>query len=148
MKSMLFALVLLLFSYLLKDLGDEMGLTQYVISVVEPVVNKHWLPLAVFLALGLIAFTTGNSWGLYAIAVPLVVPLAHDLGCNIWLCIGAVISAGTFGAHACFYSDATILAAQGAECNNYQHGITQLPFALISFTITCIVYIIMGHMIA
>lgn len=148
MKSMLFALVLLLFSYLLKDLGDEMGLTQYVISVVEPVVNKNWLPLAVFLSLGLIAFTTGNSWGLYAIAVPLVVPLAHDLGCNTWVCIGAVISAGTFGAHACFYSDATILAAQGAECNNYQHGITQLPFALISFTITCIAYIILGHTIA
>lgn len=148
MKSMLFALVLLLFSYLLKDLGDEMGLTQYVISVVEPVVNKNWLPLAVFLSLGLIAFTTGNSWGLYAIAVPLVVPLAHDLGCNVWVCIGAVISAGTFGAHACFYSDATILAAQGAECNNYQHGITQLPFALISFTITCIAYIILGHTIA
>jgi tetracycline resistance efflux pump len=148
MKSMFFALVLLLFSYLLKDLGDEMGLTQYVISAVEPVVNKHWLPLAIFLSLGLIAFTTGNSWGLYAIAVPLVVPLAHDLGGNIWLCIGAVISAGAFGAHACFYSDATILAAQGAECNNYQHGITQLPFALISFTITCIIYIILGYTIA
>ncbi|ULQ55377.1 hypothetical protein KJS94_12065 [Flavihumibacter rivuli] len=148
MKSMLFALVLLLFSYLLKELGDQMGMTQYVIRSVEPLVSKQWLPLVIFLTLGLISFTTGNSWGLYAIAIPLVIPLAHELDCNVWLCIGAIVSAGAFGAHACFYSDATILAAQGAECNNFQHGITQLPFALISFTLTCLVYILLGYTIA
>jgi tetracycline resistance efflux pump len=145
MKSMLFALVLLLLSYLLKNLGDEMGLTQYIIEVVSPNVSRQLLPLAIFLSLGLVAFTTGNSWGLYAIAIPLVIPLAATLHCNVWLCIGAVVSAGAFGAHACFYSDATILAAQGAECNNYEHGITQLPFALISFALSCVAYVAMGY---
>jgi Na+/H+ antiporter NhaC len=144
MKSMLFALVLLLLSYLLKNIGDEMGLTQYIIQVVSPNVSRHFLPLAIFISLGIVAFTTGNSWGLYAIAIPLVIPLAAALHCNIWLCIGAVVSAGAFGAHACFYSDATILAAQGAECNNYEHGITQLPFALVSFSLSCVAYIAMG----
>lgn len=148
MKSMLFALVLLLLSYLLKNIGDEMGLTQYIISVVSPNVSKHFLPLAIFISLGVVAFTTGNSWGLYAIAIPLVIPLAADLHCNIWLCIGAVVSAGAFGAHACFYSDATILAAQGSECNNYEHGITQLPFALVSFALSCVAYVAMGFWVA
>jgi len=148
MKSMIFALVLLLLSYLLKNIGDEMGLTQYIIQVVSPNVNKHFLPLAIFISLGIVAFTTGNSWGLYAIAIPLVIPLAAALHCNIWLCIGAVVSAGAFGAHACFYSDATILAAQGAECNNYQHGITQLPFALVSFALSCLAYVAMGFWVA
>ena len=148
MKSMLFALVLLLLSYLLKNIGDEMGLTQYIISVVLPNVSKHFLPLAIFISLGVVAFTTGNSWGLYAIAIPLVIPLAAALHCNIWLCIGAVVSAGAFGAHACFYSDATILAAQGSECNNYEHGITQLPFALVSFALSCLAYVGMGFWVA
>ena len=147
MKSMLFALVLLLLSYLLKNLGDEMGLTQYILEVVTPNVSRQMLPLAIFISLGLVAFTTGNSWGLYAIAIPLVIPLSAALHCNVWLCIGAVVSAGAFGAHACFYSDATILAAQGAECNNFQHGITQLPFALISFTLSCVAYVVMGYLI-
>ncbi len=148
MKSMLFALVLLLLSYLLKNIGDEMGLTQYIIEVVSPNVSRQFLPLAIFLSLGIVAFTTGNSWGLYAIAIPLVIPLAATLHCNIWLCIGAVVSAGAFGAHACFYSDATILAAQGAECNNYEHGITQLPFALVSFSLCCVAYVAMGYWVA
>ena len=146
MKSMFFALVLLLLSYLLKNLGDEMGLTQYILEVVTPNVSRQLLPLAIFLSLGLVAFTTGNSWGLYAIAIPLVIPLSAALHCNIWLCIGAVVSAGAFGAHACFYSDATILAAQGAECNNFEHGITQLPFALISFALSCVAYVALGYL--
>ena len=148
MKSMFFALVLLLLSYLLKNLGDEMGLTQYILEVVTPNVSRQMLPLAIFISLGLVAFTTGNSWGLYAIAIPLVIPLSAVLHCNVWLCIGAVVSAGAFGAHACFYSDATILAAQGAECNNFEHGITQLPFALISFTLSCVAYVVMGYVIS
>ncbi len=147
MKSMLYALVLLVLSYVLKNLGDDMGLTQYVINSVDGNVTAAFLPLVIFLTLGAIAFATGNSWGLYAIAIPMVIPLATALSCDIWLCIGAVVSAGAFGAHACFYSDATILASQGTECNNYEHGITQLPFALISFSITCIVYIVLGHVI-
>lgn len=145
MKSMLFALVLLVMSYILKDLGDQMGLTQYVIAKVSPVVSPQLLPVTIFVALGFIAFTTGNSWGLYAIAIPMVVALSQQMGVNSWLAIGAVISAGAFGAHACFYSDATILAAQGTECNNYEHAITQLPFALISFILCCAVYIALGY---
>ncbi|MFN0274425.1 MAG: Na+/H+ antiporter NhaC family protein [Chitinophagales bacterium] len=147
MKSMLYALVLLVLSYVLKNLGDGMGLTQYVIDSVDGRVSKEFLPLIIFLTLGAIAFATGNSWGLYAIAIPLVIPLATALDCNMWLCIGAVVSAGAFGAHACFFSDATILASQGAECNNYEHGITQLPYALISFTLSCVIYVILGYTI-
>ena len=144
MKSMIYALVLLVLSYVLKNLGDQMGLTQYVIDSVEGRVAAGFLPLVIFLTLGAIAFATGNSWGLYAIAIPLVVPLAGALDVNIWLCIGAVVSAGAFGAHACFFSDATILASQGTECNNYAHAITQLPYALISFTLSCLIYLILG----
>jgi tetracycline resistance efflux pump len=147
LKSMTFALVLLVMSYILKNLGDDMGLTAYVIHSVQPLVSREFLPLAIFISLGLIAFTTGNSWGLYAIAIPMAIPLAHVLEANVWLCLGAVVSAGAFGAHACFYSDATILAASGTECNNYQHAITQLPFALISFSMACILYIILGYTI-
>jgi tetracycline resistance efflux pump len=143
-KSMLFALILLLFSYVLKNLGDEMGLTQFVIQSVTPIVSKQLLPIVIFVSLGAISFATGNSWGLYAIAIPMVAALSKEVGTDIWLCMGAVVSAGAFGAHACFYSDATILASQGTECNNYAHATTQLPFAMVSFLLACIVFLIMG----
>ncbi|MDC0067314.1 hypothetical protein OAL10_00745 [Gammaproteobacteria bacterium] len=45
--------------------------------------------------------------------------------------IGATLSASTFGSHACFYSDATILTAQATGCTPMQHALTQFPYALL-----------------
>jgi Na+/H+ antiporter NhaC len=45
------------------------------------------------------------------------------------LLIGATLSASTFGSHACFYSDATVLTAQATGCTPLQHALTQLPYA-------------------
>ena len=143
-NSMVYALAILMMSYVLKDVNDKMGLTQFVLHSVSPYVNKQLLPLLVFASLSVIAVTTGSSWGLYVVAIPLVVPLASQLGSNVLLNCGAIVSAGVFGSNACLYSDATILTAQSTECNNLENGIAQLPYALFSFGLSCLAYLILG----
>jgi Na+/H+ antiporter NhaC len=145
-KSMLFALAILVVSYILKNIGDEMGMTPYVIERIQGVVSRDYLPLLVFISLGAIAFATGSSWGIYAIAIPMVVPVATALDANIWAVLGAVISAGTLGAHACFFSDATILTATGTECNNIEHAFTQLPYAMAAAGLAIVCYLLVGWM--
>lgn len=147
-NSMVYALAILMMSYVLKDVNDKMGLTQYVLHAVGPYINKQFLPLIVFASLSLIAVTTGSSWGLYAVAIPLIVPLAQHLHSNVLLNCGAVVSAGVFGANACLYSDSTVLTAQSTECNNLDNGLAQLPFALLAFFLSCVVYLIFGYTIA
>jgi len=144
-NSMVFALAILMMSYVLKDVNDKMGLTQYVLHGVSPYVSKQLLPLLVFASLSLIAVTTGSSWGLYAVAIPLVVPLAQHLGSNVLLNCGAIVSAGVFGSNACLYSDATILTAQSTECNNLENGLTQMPYSFIAFGLSCVAYLIFGY---
>ena len=79
-NSMIYALAILMMSYVLKDVNDKMGLTQYVLNAVSPYVSKELLPVIVFASLSVISVTTGSSWGLYAVAIPIVVPLAQSLG--------------------------------------------------------------------
>ena len=147
-NSMVYALAILVMSYILKDVNDKMGLTQYVLHGVSPYMTKQVLPLVVFASLSVIAVTTGSSWGLYAVAIPLVVPLAHQLGSNTLLNCGAVVSAGVFGSNACLYSDATILTAQSTECNNLENGLIQLPYAILAFGLACVTYLILGFTLA
>ena len=146
-NSMIYALAILMMSYVLKDVNDKMGLTQYVLNGVSPYVSKQLLPVIVFVALSLISVTTGSSWGLYAIAIPLVVPLAINLHSNVLLNCGAVVSAGVFGANACLYSDATVLTAQSTECNNMEHGLSQLPYAFVAFGLSAVAYVVMGYVV-
>jgi Na+/H+ antiporter NhaC len=145
--SMLYALAILMMSYVLKDVNDKMQLTQYILHASSPYLNREFLPLIVFVSLSIISVTTGSSWGLYAIAIPLVVPLAQHFGSNVLLNCGAVISAGALGSNACLYSDATVLTAQSTECNNIDHGVSQLPYAFAGFALSCAVYVLLGFTI-
>ncbi|MCS6916760.1 MAG: Na+/H+ antiporter NhaC family protein [Chitinophagales bacterium] len=146
-NSMVYALALLVMSYVLKEVGDQMGLTSYVIEKVQPLISGQMLPAVLFLAMGMIAWATGSSWGLYAVVIPLVIPLAQSCGAHILLTLGAVVSAGVFGANACLFSDATILTAQATETNNVEHALSQLPYTLCAFTVSLLLYLFFGFVL-
>lgn len=116
--------------FLLKEVNDGLGLTAYLIQTVEPLMTPRLLPAVTFLTMSLVAFATASFWGIFAVAVPIVLPLAHAVGAEMPLVIGALVSASAFGSHACFYGDSTVLASRGAGCGVVEHALTQLPYAL------------------
>jgi Na+/H+ antiporter NhaC len=103
------------------------------------------LPVAIFLTMGLVSFLTGSNWGVFVIILPIVVSLGQSLNADMTLLIGATLSASTFGSHACFYSDATVLTAQATGCTPLQHAVTQLPYALIAAAVAALGYVVMGY---
>lgn len=143
-KSMLYALAIVVMSFVLKEVNEKLGLTPFVIESVSPWLNHSYLPVVAFISLALITFATGSFWGVYAISLPIIIPLAREMDVNIWLALGSVISAGAFGSHACFYGDATVLSASATGCNNMAHVLTQLPYTLIAGLITALIYVFLG----
>ncbi|MDG0970363.1 MAG: Na+/H+ antiporter NhaC family protein [Porticoccaceae bacterium] len=131
-KIMLPALIIVIVAFVFKDVNDQLGLANYVIDNVADSMTPVLLPLMVFVTMSFISFATGSSWGVFTIAIPVILPLAESLGVSIPLAIGAIVSASAFGSHACFYSDSTVLAAQGCGCNVMDHALTQIPYALIA----------------
>jgi Na+/H+ antiporter NhaC len=91
-----------------------------------------------------LSFATGSNWGVFVIVLPIVTSLTHTLGADMSLVIGATLSASTFGSHACFYTDATVLTAQATGCTPYQHAITQIPYALIAALVSVIGYLLIA----
>ena len=137
-KIMLPALTMVVMAFVFKEVNDQLGLATYVIENIAPLMTPLMFPALTFLAMALISFATGSSWGVFAIAIPIILPLAETVGVSIPLAIGALVSASAFGSHACFYSDATVLAAQGSGCDVMDHALTQIPYALIAASISCV----------
>ena len=137
-KIMVPALTIVVVAFMFKEVNDRLGLPSFVIESVTPHMTATMLPVVVFFTMALISFATGSSWGIFAIAIPIVLPLADNLGVSSPLAIGALISASAFGSHACFYSDATVLAAQGSGCGVMEHALTQIPYALIAAVLAAI----------
>ncbi|MGI2195599.1 Na+/H+ antiporter NhaC family protein [Shewanella baltica] len=143
-KSMLPAISTVIAAFVFKDVCDQLLLPQYVIESLSPFMTPKLLPAVVFLSMAILAFATGSSWGIFAVTIPIVMPLAQSVGADIPLVIGALLSASSFGSQACFYSDSTVLAAQGSGCNLVSHAVTQLPYALIAAVLAFIGFIVIA----
>lgn len=143
-KTMLPAICTVIAAFVFKDVCDKLLLPQYVIENLTPYMTAQMLPAIVFLAMAVLSFATGSSWGIFAVSIPIVMPLAYAVEADIPLVIGALLSASSFGSQACFYSDSTVLAAQGSGCNLVSHAVTQLPYALIAATLAFIGFILIA----
>ena len=143
-KSMVPVLAMLLTLFVFIEANDRIGLTPYVIEAVTPFMTAQLLPVVVFVTVSLLSFTTGSNWGVIAITMPIAFPLAQNFGVSIPLVMGALFSASAFGSHACFYSDSTVLSAQGAGCTTHEHAITQLPYALLGAAVAAILFVMVA----
>lgn len=143
-KTMLPAICTVIAAFVFKDISDQLGLPRYVIDNMAPYMTPQMLPALVFVSMALLAFSTGSSWGIFAVSIPIVMPLAVAVEADIPLVIGALLSASSFGSQACFYSDSTILAAQGSGCDLVSHAVTQLPYALIGAVLAFFGFIVLA----
>lgn len=140
-KTMIEPLGVLVAAFILKDVNDTLGLAPYVVETMQPILTPESLPAVIFASMALVSFMTGSNWGVFVIVLPIVTALATNLGADMKLVIGATLSASTFGSHACFYSDATVLTAQSSGCTPFQHAITQIPYAVIAAVISIVGYL-------
>ena len=141
-KSMVPVLAMLLTLFVFVEANDRLGLTPFVIDAVSPFMTAGMLPVVVFVTVSALSFTTGSNWGVIAITMPIAFPLAQTFDVSIPLVMGALFSASAFGSQACFYSDSTVLSAQGAGCATHQHAVTQLPYALLGAAVAAMLFIV------
>ncbi|MAI26067.1 MAG: Na+/H+ antiporter NhaC family protein [Myxococcota bacterium] len=145
-QTMVYPLAIVVMAFGLRFVNEELKLTEFVIGTLRPFMVSAFLPAVVFLALSVITFSTGSFWGVYAVSLPIVVPLAASMDVPMPLALGAVISAGAFGSHACFYGDASVLAASSSGCNLLAHVKTQIPYAVLSAAISTLGFLALGFL--
>ena len=128
----------------LKDAMDMINLPGYVIERTVDLFTPELFPAVTFIVVTMLVFGTGSSWGVPAVAIPIIVPLAFAVDANIPLTLGALLSATGFGCQACFYSSDLVLAAQVCGVTTAEHFKTQFPYAMGSAIIALIGFLIFG----
>ena len=148
-KSVVSAILILSLAYCINAISKTLGTSNYVISVTESWMTPVTLLALTFAVCAFMAFFTGTSWGVYAIMIPIVMPLAFNMTGGeatnlVYATVAAVMGGGCFGDHCSPLSDTTILSSLGAGSDHLAHTKTQLPYALTVAVITCIGYTIVG----
>jgi len=146
-KLMIPAVAILIFAWSLKGVGDALGIA----SFVEGVVGNHAsasviVPAVMFVIAVFLSFSTGTSWGTFAILVPIVVALFSS-GNNLEMMIisvSAVLAGAVCGDHVSPISDTTVMSSAGAQSNHINHVSTQMQYAAVVAAVCVVGYIIAG----
>lgn len=144
MSNLLPLVSIVLLSLALGASLQSLGTGTFVASMIGQYLPAITIAPLIFIAAGIIAFTTGTSWGTFAIMVPIGLPLAFSMDIHPSLVLSALIGGGIFGDHCSPISDTTIISSLAAGCDHYDHVRTQLPYALTTGVAAVILYTIAG----
>lgn len=147
-RAMVAPITILTFAWTLSGMTGLLGAKFYVQDLVAGSAGalKMFLPAIIFCVAVFLAFSTGTSWGTFAILIPIV--------CNVFssantyemlvISIAACLSGAVCGDHCSPISDTTIMASAGAHSDHVNHVSTQLPYALTAAAVSVGGYLLAG----
>lgn len=138
--------LLMMLAFAIGAVCKQLGTGLYVAEVAKAWVSPSMAPFIIFLVSCFIAFSTGTSWGTFAIMIAIAVPMARQMGADVYITIAAVLGGGVFGDHCSPISDTTILASMASATDHIDHVRTQLPYALTAGGGAALLYLIIGLM--
>lgn len=147
-KAMVAPILILTMAWTLSGMTGLLGAKYYVHDIVASSAGalKLFLPCIIFIVALFLAFSTGTSWGTFAILIPIVCNVFGDgeTGEMLVISIAACLSGAVCGDHCSPISDTTIMASAGAHSDHVNHVSTQLPYALTAAAVSFVGYIIAG----
>ena len=147
MSGMVSLAILMVFAFALGSLCKELKTGLFVAEVSKAWLSPNLVPAIVFLVSCFIAFSTGTSWGTFAIMISIAVPMATSMNVDPHLAIAAAIGGGVFGDHCSPISDTTIISSMASASDHVDHVNTQLPYALTAGGVTLLMYLVLGFML-
>ncbi len=157
-KAMVMAAIILTLAWSIGNICSDLQTANYVIYLTKDFLSPHLIPVVAFFSAGIIALSTGTSWGTMAILIPIVVPMAYQLPRldasispvlqnHIFLSsIASILAGATFGDHCSPISDTTIMSSMASGADHIDHVRTQLPYAFIAALISLLAgYLLIGY---
>ncbi len=149
LKGVVMGSVILLMALVIGRLSQETGGGRYLVDLLGGSVPFWLLPIVLQVLTMVIAFSTGSSWGTYAVAFPLAMPLAWSVAQGAGLdnpmlfmtiCFATVMDGSVFGDQCSPISDTTVLSAMCTGCDLMDHVKTQLPQASVAAGIAAVLW--------
>jgi Na+/H+ antiporter NhaC len=157
-KAMLLAALILTMAWSIGNICQDLNTAAFIIQVTEGFLSPYFIPLLSFLIAALISFATGTSWGVMAILMPIVIPIAHLVPQTdpaitqfqqqgiLLSTIASVLAGATFGDHCSPISDTTIMSSMASGADHIDHVKTQIPYALLGGTLSMVIgYLPVGY---
>lgn len=144
-KLMVPACTILIFAWSLKGVGDLLGIAAFVEGIVGNQAANMLVPVVMFCVAIFLSFSTGTSWGTFAILIPIVTAMFDSSSLQMMIIsISAVLAGAVCGDHVSPISDTTVMSSAGAQSNHINHVSTQMQYAAVVAGVCIMGYLLAG----
>ena len=140
--------LLMMLAFSISHVCNSLGTGEYVAGITEGWLSPALLPAVIFILSSFIAFSTGTSWGTFAIMIAIALPMAEIHGANLYLVVAATMGGGVFGDHCSPISDTSIISSMASASDHIDHVRTQMPYAMVMGGVTVVIYLILGFILS
>jgi Na+/H+ antiporter NhaC len=157
LRGMVVASVILMLAITIGAISKDLGGGLYLVDLLGQRIPYWVLPVILLLMAMTTAFSTGSSWGTYAIVFPLAMPLSWAVAQSQGLahpelymsvCFATVLNGSVYGDQCSPISDTTILSAMTTGCDLMDHVKTQLLPATLAAGLAAILWTITVYWLA
>ena len=138
--------ILMVLAFSIGETCRTLGTGIYVALLSKDFLNPSVIAPILFITAAFISFSTGTSWGTFAIMIPIAVPTAVYADASLPLSIAAVLSGSVFGDHCSPISDTTIVSSMASACDHIDHVRTQLPYAVSIAIASALLFWLVGSL--
>lgn len=147
LKGVVLGSVILILAITIGKISQQTGGGIYLVELLGTSIAFWMLPTILLALTIVIAFSTGTSWGTYAVAFPLAMPLAWAVAQNASLahpafymavCFATVLNGSVIGDQCSPISDTTILSSMCTGCDLMDHVKTQVVPAGMATLLACV----------
>lgn len=148
-KGVVVASIILMLAITIGAISKQLGGGLYLVDLLGQQIPFWALPVILQLMTMLIAFSTGTSWGTYAIAFPLAMPLVWAISQSqelanpeifMMICFATVLNGSVFGDQCSPISDTTILSSMTTGCDLMDHVKSQIVPASFAAILAAILW--------
>ena len=156
-KGVVLGSVILLLAITIGNVSTQTGGGVFLVEQLGDAVPYFLLPVMLQLMTMVIAFSTGTSWGTYAVAFPLAMPLAWAVAGTqglshpelfMTLCFASVMDGSVYGDQCSPISDTTVLSSVCTGCDLMDHVKTQIPQASIAAGLAAVCWTVLAFFTA
>ena len=156
-KGVVLGSVILLLAVTIGGISNETGGGLFLVELLGDTLPWFILPVLLQALTMVIAFSTGTSWGTYAVAFPLAMPLAWAVATSqglahpelfMTLCFAAVMDGSVYGDQCSPISDTSVLSSVCTGCDLMDHIKTQIPQASVAAGLASVCWTVLAFFTA
>ncbi len=154
---MIAPIIILVLAWALSDVTKILHTADFLVRLGGDFLTPASIPAWTFVLSAAAAFATGSSWGVMAIVLPLILPVAWTVLSGdgavtgdemhiVYSTVACVLAGSVWGDHCSPISDTTVLSSMAADCDHIEHVRTQIPYAMTVGVVTLLIGVIPSAM--